>query len=302
MLSDNGKASMSLASFPRFRSAQGHKRKLNETITGMVQGQTTTTTSIEATVDSSHKLEMHRAGRMVDNKEHSTTVDGLKRGRYGSVGTTSMICDDAGQHDETLDPSGPESPDVFLKKLLLLHYHLEMDTSKTTFPNVKENFFDVISEKEMQSYPDVIGAVRQNDVSELRLLQESGHSLNCCNAFGESLIHVACRRGFVNTVTMLLEQPNLCVRIVDDCGRTPLHDLCWNPSPQLELCKLLLEREPSLLFFKDKRNFTPFDYTRKEHWTVWKRFLMDNKSIFKTTKDDSNYDWMFSRKNGILDC
>lgn len=163
--------------------------------------------------------------------------------------------------------------------------------------DIDPNFFDIISEDNMKYYPEVVVAARQNNASELRKLREAGNSLSTSNRFGESLLHIACRRGFVETVKVLLEDPSLAIRQSDDCGRTPLHDLCWNPTPQLEICQLLLEREPSLLFLKDKRQFTPFEYAREEHWKVWKNFILDNKSLLEKMEDDSSLTWMFSKKH-----
>jgi hypothetical protein len=230
-------------------------------------------------------------------KQQQPVEESLKRRRMGSLGNTAIADEDTTPIAYSLDPNGPETPDAFLKKTLSLHCRLEIDDTKMAYGNIKAEFLDIISPEEMTSYPDVVPATRQNDVAELRRLQESGHSLNCCNPFGESLIHIACRRGFVETVKFFLEQPNLTIRLADDCGRTPLHDLCWNPSPQFELCKLLLEREPSLFFLRDKRNFTPFEYSREEHWTLWKSFLLENKSLFEKMEKDSCYHWMFSRKD-----
>ena len=47
-----------------------------------------------------------------------------------------------------------------------------------------------------------------------------------------------------------------------------------------------MEKEPSLFLLKDKRNFSPFDYTRQEHWGLWKRFLLENKELFKKMESD----------------
>ena len=54
--------------------------------------------------------------------------------------------------------------------------------------------------------------------------------MDCFNRFGESLLNIACRRGFEDIVAYLLEQESVSVRHCDDCGRTPLHDACWHPT------------------------------------------------------------------------
>jgi ankyrin repeat protein len=92
--------------------------------------------------------------------------------------------------------------------------------------------------------------------------------MNCFNRFGESLLHMDCRRGFEDTVEFLLDQPEVDVRICDDNGRTILHDACWNPLPQLKTCRRILQRDPTLLFISDNRGCSAFQYARRE-----KRFL-----------------------------
>jgi hypothetical protein len=62
--------------------------------------------------------------------------------------------------------------------------------------------------------------------------------MNCFNRFGESLLHMDCRRGFEDTVEFLLDQPEVDVRICDDNGRTILHVgiRCLNLRPVDEYC------------------------------------------------------------------
>ena len=184
-----------------------------------------------------------------------------------------------------LDPKGSESPDQFLQKLLSQEYGLKVQVKPAT--GLKD-FFPTPTEEQMASYTtQIVAAARQNDVAELKRLSKEGSSMNCFNRFGECLLHMACRRGFKDMFEFLMEQPNIAIRVVDDCGRTPLHDLCWNPAPQLELCKRILEQEPSLFFVSDRRGYTPFEYVRPEHWPEWKKFLLENRSYFEKMKEPS---------------
>lgn len=234
----------------------------------------------------------------------SEQVEIGKRRRVGSLGNSAaeersetstqtgrdeMIYGDCVIQGQALDPKGPESPDSFLRKLVSSQSGIKIDDSKLTCNTISPDFFDSISEEEMSSYTTAVAtAVRGNNVEEIqRLQQDSGLSLNCCNRFGESLLHIACRRGFVDMAKLILDQPGVSVRLSDDCGRNPLHDLCWNPTPQLEICKWLLEREPILFFLRDKRNFTPLDYARQEHWQIWKTFFLENKDSFKALEGES---------------
>jgi hypothetical protein len=231
----------------------------------------------------------------MSSAEQNNSDASLQRG-----GTDTKLTADDVVRQRTLDPSGPESPDLFLRKLVSSQFGIEINDNRLPCDAIGPEFFDRISEEEMSYYTVAVAtAVRGNDVEEIKKLQESGLSLNCCNRFGESLLHISCRRGFVEMAKLILNQPGASVRLSDDCGRTPLHDLCWNPSPQLEICQWLLEREPSLFFMRDKRNFTPFEYARQEHWPIWKKFILENKDAFKALKHDS-YSFLRGHKDASI--
>lgn len=144
-----------------------------------------------------------------------------------------------------------------------------------------EDFFQVVSDEQTSRYcMKVVGMARNNDVEGLRdLYQTQGReALDCYNRFGEGLLTLACRRGFKDMVQLLLSREvNLSVRLRDDYGRTVVHDACWNPEPQLEICSWLLEREPCLFLLADKRGFSPFQYARQGDWLVWRQFLFDQR-------------------------
>ena len=54
-------------------------------------------------------------------------------------------------------------------------------------------------------------AGRENDLIKLKNLHKSGVHLHCCNKFGDSLVHLACRRGLTNTVKFLVEEAKVSV-------------------------------------------------------------------------------------------
>ena len=178
-------------------------------------------------------------------------------------------------------PPRPEScpadmdPDTFIRATV--HAYLGYE------PQIRDglslpspDFFPPITEDDLAAYDtDVVAAVRENHLDEIRSFHNSGRTLSCCNRFGESLIHMACRRGYANTVTYLLEEAHVSVRIRDDCGRTPLHDACWHRTTQYEIVDTIIRVDPALLCISDKRGHTPFAYARREHWPVWRQFLFD---------------------------
>jgi len=183
------------------------------------------------------------------------------------------------------DPSSVKcSPDEYLLLLTKAHLgvHLEAKQARSL-----RSFFVEITEEQMAAYTsDIVGAVRNNDLESLKKLHGEGKSLDCSNRFGESLLHMACRRGF-GTITEYLLENDVSVRLCDDSGRTPLHDACWNPTPQTAICRNLIEREPSLLLVADRRGCTAFQYARTEHCDQWRTFLFENqKCLLKLQQPD----------------
>lgn len=125
----------------------------------------------------------------------------------------------------------------------------------------------------------VVKAVRGNDLPTLKEMHLQGKSLNACNRFGESIMHMACRRGMLDIVTFLLET-GCAVDIRDDFGRTPLHDACWTTVPNFEVMNVVIQKvHPDILLCQDVRGHTPFHYARKEHWGAWVSFLEERDQV-----------------------
>ena len=120
---------------------------------------------------------------------------------------------------------------------------------------------------------ETLKAARVGDVSELRQMLQRGQSLDCCNRFGESLLHLACRRGNLELVRFLVVEAKVTLLIRDDYHRTVLHDAFWTPEPNLDLVDFLLDHVPELLCVKDVRGHAPVDYIRQEHKVTWLDFL-----------------------------
>ncbi len=136
------------------------------------------------------------------------------------------------------------------------------------------------TEEQIAAYnTHIIAAVRASDISTLRTMHNNGQTLGCCNRYGESILHMACRRSNAHIVSFLLKEANVSPRIKDDHGRTPLHDACWRGTPEYSIVKLLLSVEPRLAFAKDVWGHTPFQYARKEHWGAWNDFLDQNRDL-----------------------
>lgn len=128
--------------------------------------------------------------------------------------------------------------------------------------------------EDIESYDDdIISAIKTQDIMLLRKMHVKGRSLQCCNSFGESLIHLACQLGLTDVTTFLVKEAGVSVRAIDDNGRTPLHDACWTPEPNPDLVELLIREEPDLLLMTDKKGHAPLQYLRTEDWGLWVKFL-----------------------------
>ena len=127
--------------------------------------------------------------------------------------------------------------------------------------------------------PDKISLVRKMDMEGVRGLYTNGASFDACNRFGESLIHMACRRGCLEMVEFLVREAKVSLFIRDDYGRTMLHDAFWTSSPNYELVSLLIKEIPEFLCVRDVRGHTPLDYVRKGDFASWCTFLYKNKAL-----------------------
>ena len=136
---------------------------------------------------------------------------------------------------------------------------------------------NVTQERTKTYQHDLIALVRGRNVEELAGKYADGECVNPCNQFGESLLHMACRRGFTDVASFYINDCEESIRIRDDYGRTPVHDAFWTVEPNFDLIKLLIGLDYTLLLMKDKRNHCPLEYVREEHWGSIKKFFSDNK-------------------------
>jgi ankyrin repeat protein len=168
-----------------------------------------------------------------------------------------------------------EKPSVFLCSML----------PEVACRNQKRNitFRAAPTQEEMENYDiESVRAIRANDITTLRALLEEGKSFDACNRSGETLLHLACRRGNIETVNFLVHEAHVKVDVQDDMGRTVLHDLCWRPTPNTEMMESLLRVvSPELLLSEDVRGHSCFDYCRKNDWGEWVAFLSDCSHVIK---------------------
>lgn len=99
-------------------------------------------------------------------------------------------------------------------------------------------------------------------------------SMTACNRYSESIVHMACRRS-ENEIVQFLLQHGADFSIVDDCGRTALHDACWRPEPRFDIVVLIMDAHLDLVRHVDARGAIPLKYVREEHWLQWCAFLFN---------------------------
>lgn len=98
-----------------------------------------------------------------------------------------------------------------------------------SFDEVPDDFFLPPTSAEIDAYDhDVLQAVRTKDIATLQRFHAAGRPLKCSNKFGESILHLACRKGLYHVAAFLIQQAQVPVQVCDDYGRTPLHDACWS--------------------------------------------------------------------------
>lgn len=160
------------------------------------------------------------------------------------------------------------SPDEYLNRILAERGY---DTARIRA--LGSTYHNNPSEKQVSDYDlTLLSAVRGNNIPLLRELIDQGRSLNACNKHGESIIHLACRRGLLEVLDQLV-RAGAGVSVCDDLGRTPMHDACWTPEPCFELVSYLLSIDANLLRTLDVRGASPLQYIRPEHRGLWCAFL-----------------------------
>lgn len=166
----------------------------------------------------------------------------------------------------------PIAPQTYLKSLLQSRGY-----STTAVKATECAYYNKVTQLQQASYGSfMVEVIRANDVAILRELLEVGLSPNASNAHSESIVHLACRMGFVDIVKTLLDF-DCRLQISDDAGRTPLHEACWSATPCFDIVERILAADRYMLLVADARGRLPLNYVREENWSAFTRFLMKKK-------------------------
>ena len=141
------------------------------------------------------------------------------------------------------------------------------------------SFLGVTPDRVAAHCKEMTDAARSLNIKLLKQFLRDGRNLNCCNKFGESIVHIICRRGSLECLSFLVEKANVSLMVRDDFGRNPLHDAMWTDKPSFEMVKFILKVAPGLLFARDKRGTTPLAYSPRPRWVEWNNFLTENKEL-----------------------
>jgi len=141
----------------------------------------------------------------------------------------------------------------------------------------------VVTAERMAAYDMVVvRAVQLGDLRQLRDLLKAGRSFDACNKQGETLLHMASRRGTLETVQFLVREAKVPLTYLDEVGRTVLHDACWRAKPDFALFDFLMHYvPPELLVAEDARGHSCLDYARKTDSKRWHFFLAKRAGLIQ---------------------
>jgi hypothetical protein len=175
-----------------------------------------------------------------------------------------------------------QSPQAFLDRELK-----ERGYSTSKYCSLEGGYYCRPTEMQQASYGTAIStAVRASDGGLIRQMLDAGLSPNPCNNFGESLVHMVCRRGDAKLLRILLEA-GCSLQVTDDYGRTPLHDACWRAEPSFAAVQLILDSDKHLLHLLDCRGAAPLSYVKKDNYATWIEFLKSKMDRFWPPRDMS---------------
>ena len=86
-----------------------------------------------------------------------------------------------------------------------------------------------------------------------------------------------------------MTEAKVSVRVQDVAGKTPLHEVSWNPVFQPGLAMMLMSDSPELLFAADQRGFLALDYVPRRCQYEWYDFLEVKQPILKLALQFSRF-------------
>jgi Ankyrin repeats (3 copies) len=117
---------------------------------------------------------------------------------------------------------GAIDPQVFLNRMLKKRGYCT-----TVFSSTNSAYYNRPTPLQQASYDlYLVNVAKNGDTKKLKEIIDAGLSPNPANSFGDSLLHMICRRGWDKVLSFLVDELRVDVRVSDDHGRTPLHESC----------------------------------------------------------------------------
>lgn len=179
-------------------------------------------------------------------------------------------------------PSIDNASDIFVPKPVAPQPYLETVLQSRGYSTIAIKatecaYYNKVTQLQEASYGSfLVETIRSNNAATLRGLLEVGLSPNASNVHNESIVHLACRMGFVDILKTLMDF-ECRLQISDDSGRTPLHEACWSTTPCFELVEMILDVDWKMLLVADARGRLPLHYVREDNWSAFTRFFMKRK-------------------------
>ncbi|KAI2501371.1 hypothetical protein MHU86_13107 [Fragilaria crotonensis] len=167
------------------------------------------------------------------------------------------------------------SPQVFLDTMLKSRGY-----STQNFCSLEGAYYCKPTALQQASYGiRLIEAIRRSDEIVLQKMLQAGLSPNPCNSFGESIVHMLCRRGDYKLLKLFKEH-GCSLQVTDDFGRTPLHDACWTTEPPFDIVDMILTTDRRLLHLVDCRGSSPLSYVSRNNWEKWIAYLQSRADTY----------------------
>lgn len=164
-----------------------------------------------------------------------------------------------------------------------LHDILRRRGYSTEMAVMKETMFHRSPEPDQVSAYDkaILSAVLDEDEGALERMRLAGRRMDACNRFGDSVLHMACRRGRAVALRFLLRATGSAgVMLSDDFGRTVMHDACWTATPRFDVASAVLDADRRLLRTLDSRGSSPLQYVPRDQWPLWCAFFESRKEVY----------------------
>jgi hypothetical protein len=161
------------------------------------------------------------------------------------------------------------------------------------FETMQSVYYNEPTELQVASCGSFLRAiVKSRDEMALRSFLSCGVSSNPSDEYGESLVHLLCRRGDAVLLQIVLDNyinsnssnslPNeetpgkSLFQVSSFMGRTPLHEVCCAVKTSFAIVDMILLVDPYQLFMSDGCGYRPLDYVSRDQWEEWNLYLDEN--------------------------